>query len=602
MKSELDKNLSENHELRNLINEYIARDKVKYLNNSREKLNLYFTKKVNSSLNQLDVLERKAKQLTDEFNNSLKSEVNKKFDNIEDAHKKLLAELRNEILNYRLSIKEQKKRFLSCLDEDFDKLNEMKIDSKELQKYISKNSFELSFGSSWINKIGIIFILVGVGTAFKYTYSRWFTPAVKGYSFFGLGVLFIALGEYFSKKKKTQFSLGFIGGGIAIFYLSAFFCHFYLKTMGLKAVILSTCIITIISLIMSHRYKSQTVCCLGLAGGNLPILTYFIFYPWSDPAIITAMIYSLILNSAVLIFAYRYQWTIINYTSFASSNAAMCFLVLQITNHIIGIVYSLLIFFIFNFVVALQLKKQNRQSNFGDLIIIIINILINSVTVYLLSIAMFTNIAGLYAACYSLFYLLIGLITKHILTADKKMPMTFFSASIIFGVLFVPLQFSALWIGLGWLVEGLILSLLGLKIKEVKLQVSGICLFAVSLCIFYSHLEFYKTIICYSRYIYIEYFFLKYSSVIAGQLILLVGYIYADRIKPFKFPYSKVLEIYKGFCIVSFYFFIQYYAFKLFWIVMPNNSHNLSEVFFSNILYLFLLRIYIETVFRYKNL
>ena len=86
-----------------------------------------------------------------------------------------------------------------------------------IKKRVGQNALEMKIGLSWINKIGIILILIGVGVFIYWSYDK-INDYVKGSFVFLLGTAFLILGEYFFRKKKEVFSQGLLGGGISILF------------------------------------------------------------------------------------------------------------------------------------------------------------------------------------------------------------------------------------------------------------------------------------------------------------------------------------------------------------------------------------------------
>ena len=81
---------------------------------------------------------------------------------------------------------------------------------------------EVSQGEFWLNKIGIILLLLGLGFLFKYSVDQdWVTPLVRVSFGLVLGVGLIVIGMCLPQSKRVL-SQVLMGGGIAAFYITGY--------------------------------------------------------------------------------------------------------------------------------------------------------------------------------------------------------------------------------------------------------------------------------------------------------------------------------------------------------------------------------------------
>lgn len=99
---------------------------------------------------------------------------------------------------------------------EFQQFGEEEISEETMQKRMKQNQFEMKLGLNWINKLGILLIILGVGAAFKYSYSNWFTGNMKGVAFFLLGALMLGGGEWLYRKQKQTLR--------SVFWAAVFLC------------------------------------------------------------------------------------------------------------------------------------------------------------------------------------------------------------------------------------------------------------------------------------------------------------------------------------------------------------------------------------------
>jgi uncharacterized membrane protein len=112
--------------------------------------------------------------------------------------------------------------------------------------------------------VGILLILLGVGAAAKYIHSTFFNDYMRSASFFVLGGLFLAGGEWFYRKGKEVFATGLLGGGVSILYCAVFYSYFLLHVIGIYQGLALSILITLTTVVLSVRYHSRTICSIGL--------------------------------------------------------------------------------------------------------------------------------------------------------------------------------------------------------------------------------------------------------------------------------------------------------------------------------------------------
>ena len=61
----------------------------------------------------------------------------------------------------------------------------------------------------------------------------------------------------------------------------------------------------------------------------------------------------------------------------------------------------------------------------------------------------------------------------------------FYATSLTFAILMIPFQFGIRWTSMGLLLEGVILILYGLKVKEKRLEKAGLLIFGLCIGAFY---------------------------------------------------------------------------------------------------------------------
>jgi hypothetical protein len=140
--------------------------------------------------------------------------------------------------------------------------------SFELPEHMKKIEF-------WLNKIGIALVLFAVAFLFKYSIDKgWLTPWVRVLSGLTLGVVLIVLG-YRTYGKRRHFSLVFLGGGIATFYITAFAAFQRLAIVSHPVAFGFMVLVTLFALALSLKQDDAVLSLLGTVGGfGTPFMLY----------------------------------------------------------------------------------------------------------------------------------------------------------------------------------------------------------------------------------------------------------------------------------------------------------------------------------------
>ena len=227
LKEESLKKESEIRDLKNLIMD-ISRESKEKIYHAEKNI---FMDKIEFSSNSF---EAKFQNLKNKLLNKIKKMELSIVEDSEDKYSDIFYKIQNlkaEIEEYNLMILKKEQEFKEGLtkevEELYDNIQREENTKENLEKRVKESRTELIFGLNWLNKIGIILVIFGVVSAFRYSYSTWFNDYAKGIVFFLSGIVFLSGGEYFDIKKKIVFSRGLTGGGIGILYASTFFPIFF---------------------------------------------------------------------------------------------------------------------------------------------------------------------------------------------------------------------------------------------------------------------------------------------------------------------------------------------------------------------------------------
>ncbi|WFD11655.1 DUF2339 domain-containing protein [Tepidibacter hydrothermalis] len=538
--------LDENTNLKMSLKEQIINEKISILNASKKKIDMYFNNEINKKINKLSALESSAKDRLGKIQKIAKIELSVEEENIFSDIKKLEEELNQKIKIKKEKIKKEKEDIIGEIKREYNELKSEGVSQEVIERKKKYNDIEVKIGLNWINKAGIILLLLGLASATKYTYSTWFNEYVKGISSFMLGGLLLGAGEWLNRKEKNLFALGLSGGGIGALYFSIFSSYFILNILNMPISICLSILVTMASLLLSKRYKSMTICGISLIGGYLPFFTYVFVEGIGDIQIYIAMGYLLALNLLVLKLSLERRWIYINYLSFLLNIPCFVYLAFESPSKIISIVYSILTFIMYLSITLTYPIKEKINLKKADFILLGLNTAINCLIVYeLFEIGGYHSYEGMLALSYALIYFALAEFIKKSASQEKETQMMFYITAMAFSILIIPLQFGIEWATLGWLIESILIIFYSVKNNMRKMEIGGWIVLALSVGLFIIE-DFFNPWIA-------EYFTLKYTLITLS--IIYIFSLYAVKLNEEElFKYTKkgkLLTYYKYFMIIS---------------------------------------------------
>jgi hypothetical protein len=562
----------ENSHLRSAIKEQILDEKLNMLKVSQEKLNTYFRSTTQPAYNKLYAFEQESRQEVDRLVARTTKNLQEEKQEILTKLEQISAELNTKVI-LRLELLDLKeKEMLHGISEAYDQFSKEEITEEVIQKRAKQNQLEMKIGLNWINKLGILLIIFGVGAAFKHSYSHWLNDYFKGILFFILGGLMLAGGEYLNRRNKQTFALGVIGGGIAILYGSIFFSYFLLEIIELPVALLLSVLVTLIAIVLSLRYNSRTVCSFGLVGGYFPLYSYIIAFDLHGSAVFVAMGYLVLLTLSILIISFHKQWNVVHYISFLLNIPSMIVLIVLSSNDIVNMGYSAVTFLIYLGITLGYSFKHKVSLRKLDVALLAINTTVSCTVLYYLFDELGLNsYRGLLALIFSLIYLGLARFMEKIMKHEKQTLLLFYGTSLTFAILIIPFQFGVQWLSLGWLIEAIILMAFGHSARIKSLEKSGWLVFLLCLSVFYIEVFWIVT----GDWNPADSFNLKYTSVMLGMLLVTI-YCLLNQKKlgaqsgVFR-NFSEKLTNYKYFTLANLWIYLIYESMHLYHQFVPES-------------------------------
>lgn len=134
----------------------------------------------------------------------------------------------------------------------------------------SRLEWELLIGGKWLNYIGAVALVIGLGFFVKYAFeNNWINEVVRILAGGAAGFLLLWGGARSSKKGLPVFAQGLIGAGIAILYVSSFASFNFYHLVSLEVAFLFMSLVTLLAFQQALRYNALAISVIGWIGGFL---------------------------------------------------------------------------------------------------------------------------------------------------------------------------------------------------------------------------------------------------------------------------------------------------------------------------------------------
>ena len=520
--------LSENNsQLRNTIYSKLYSEKLSLIENSQQKLNAYFSYGQSNEYNRLIQFENEYKHMI----NSRMGEIKSKFSLLDEKLKADIAS-RTYNLGQELSVEMSEamsvaKKELAArnaeirqqMDAGYQSFKDENVTEQDMQRIAKQSNWERFLGLNVINKIGIGLIILGVIFATQYTYTK-IGDGLKSILAFGLGVVFIAVGELLSRKKASVFSLGITSGGVAVTYIALTVSYFIFDVLTLYSAALLCVVITIGAFVLCIRHKSQVIATFALIGGFLPLV---ILDALNQTLVYSAMLYFLILGGFAFALSFKKKWIV---TAFFGLTLNVIATVLMsglfseysgTTEKTAFIIYVALSFITYTLIPIIGTFSEKLSFKKSDITLIGINTFFSSIILYLNFINLkLVELNGLIPLVFMIIYIGLGQLVKWKMRQERDIRMLFFITAVTFFILIVPMHFDTVWFTLGWLVQGVGLAVYGILAEKRKFVVSGFVINAFCLGAF----------LMFDLSGIVEHFLLKYAAITFSSLLLMAMFVY----------------------------------------------------------------------------
>ncbi|MEW6082589.1 MAG: DUF2339 domain-containing protein [Bacillota bacterium] len=343
--------------------------------------------------------------------------------------------------------------------------------------------WETAIGGTWLNRIGVIAFILGVGFFLKYAFdNQWIGPLGRVVLGISAGLGFLLGGEHLQSRGYARFAQGLTGGGIAILYLSLFAAFNYYGLLSQALTFALMIQVTVVSVVLAVRNNSSSIAFLGVLGG---FITPLLLGRGAGGSTVL-LVYILLLDLGVLGVLYFRKWTFLNYFGFAGSYLYLIYSIL-----VSGLgqgerMLFIVLFFLLFTAVPLAFNLANRQpARPRDIVLVALNSLLFYGLVYH---TLPYQWLGTAALCVGLFYLVLNTLIARMTLRDTHLETTFLITALVFFILAVPVQLTRQWVTLAWSLQLVVLYWQGLKLGNLGLRAISYLLLPLAMAYQWSNL------------------------------------------------------------------------------------------------------------------
>jgi len=343
------------------------------------------------------------------------------------------------------------------------------------------SDLEKIIGESWLNKIGILGIIIGVTILGKYSIDNNLisplTRIILGYAT-GIGLLGFGIKL---KEKFESYSAVLVSGAMAIFYFITYFAYLFYGLIPQILAFALMVIFTVFTVFAALKYNRSVIAIIGLTGAYA---VPFLLSNNSGNAT-TLFTYIAIINLGILAVSIKKYWKYLYYVSFAFTWLIYAFwhfdsyYLDEPKIKITGLVFATIFFLMFYAVAITNRIIQKEKLVKTDIILLLLNSFIYFGLGYgILQAGSTEPYLGLFTLLNALIHFGVGYIIKNKKIADQNLLYLVIGLVFTFITIAIPVQLNGNWVTLSWIALAVLLFWIGRTKKVVTYeQISFVIMF-----------------------------------------------------------------------------------------------------------------------------
>lgn len=319
------------------------------------------------------------------------------------------------------------------------------------------NDLEKKIGQYWLNRIGIVAILVGVSYFLKYAFdNNWVGPGGRIAIGLLLGIGLILWSERFRKRNYAAFSYSLKAVGIGTMYLSLWGAYQIYHLIPAAVAFVAMAVVTAATIALALSQDAELLASFALVGGfSTPVL---LSTGQNHEAVLFS--YVALLDLAILTVAIFKPWRRLLWGSFAGTIILYVGWYLEyysLDQRALTVAFAVLFGAIFA-VIPLAATGTSSTRFSGHSVTLTLLPLFNAMSVFLALYAMYEDEKATltwYALALAAAYLGIGSVIKSRSSLEdaKFINLLHVAIAVAFITIAIPLKLEAQWITIGWLIE-----------------------------------------------------------------------------------------------------------------------------------------------------
>jgi len=351
----------------------------------------------------------------------------------------------------------------------------------------SAEDLEGTIGKLWLNRIGIVAILLGVSYFLKYAFDNgWIGEGGRVAIGLVAGIGVILWSERFRSRGSVAFSYSLKAVGIGILYLSLWAASQRYHLIPSSAAFIAMIVVTASTITLALTQNAEILAVYAMIGGfSTPVLV-----STGQNHEIVLFSYICLLDAAILAMVSFKPWRRIVWGSFLGTAIMYIGWAAEYydkTQRLVTVLFATLFFAIFA-LVPLETPLTRSRWRHGLSVTLILLPLVNAGAYFLALFAMYENERVLltwYAVGLAAVYLLLSTQLTRRVGSDagvvKVVNLIHIAIAIAFITIAIPLKLDQHWITIGWLIESAVLLWVAVKSDAHFLRIFAGCTLALGI-------------------------------------------------------------------------------------------------------------------------
>ncbi len=334
--------------------------------------------------------------------------------------------------------------------------------------------------------VGMILGTLAVAFFLKLAFdNQWIGPTGRVLLGGAAGCALLALAERLRLRGYQAYAYVLSGGGILILYLSVYASFSFYHLLSQPPAFALMAVVTATAVLLAARYDAYAIAILGLIGG---FMTPQLLATNVDNEV-ALFGYAALLDAGVLALAYFKRWRSLNYLAFAATWLLFAGWYLKYYGDakLWPTLFFLTLFFgMFAALAIIHNVLKERPTRWFDISLLLTNATLYFATSYALledhqrlTAATF-RLQGSHALLLVGFFGLLYFIARARHPADKLLTYSYVAVAVTFLTMAVAIQLDQLWVTIGWGIEALMLTWVGLRSEEDAPRFAALPVFTVA--------------------------------------------------------------------------------------------------------------------------